>query len=287
LHNSGISIKPFRPLLIALPILLVVLSLLLAPGAVQAKAVDFDPELALKLSRDAIDRPIESLTLRNRKGRLLKLDELSKGKPYILSLIYTSCYHTCSVATRSLAEIVEKANDTFGKDSFNVVTVGFDTRVDKPRAMANFARKQDLEDESNWFFLSTTKATIEKLIKNVGFTYMPSPKGFDHLVQATVVDAKGVIYRQVYGETISTPLLLEPLKELILGQPPATETISENIVRRVRLFCTSYDPTQDAYRFDFSIFINMFIGGTIILAGIVSVIREIRKAKKSSNNKGY
>jgi protein SCO1 len=264
-----------------LTIIIALLSLVL-PKEIQAKAVAFDPDEALRLSRAAIDRPMESYTLRNRIGRLVTLEDVTQGKPYILSLVYTSCYHTCSVATRSLAEVVEKANDTFGKDSFNIITIGFDTRFDKPRSMASFAKQQDLEDEANWFFLSSTPATIQKLVKNVGFTYQPSPRGYDHLIQATVVNADGVIYRQVYGETISTPLLLEPLKELILGQPPATETITENIVRRVRLFCTSYDPTQDAYRFDFSIFINMFIGGTIILTGCFLVFKEIRKAKKLS-----
>ncbi|MBF0455846.1 MAG: SCO family protein [Magnetococcales bacterium] len=249
-------------------------------GTLQAKAVDFDPEQALQLSRDAMDRPMAEYTLRNRLGRQINLTELTKGKPYILSLIYTSCYHTCSVATRSLAEVVKKAQDTYGIDSFKIITIGFDTRFDKPRAMASFARQQDLEDHPNWFFFSGTKATVGQIITNVGFTYMPSPRGFDHLVQATVVDAKGVIYRQVYGETISTPLLLEPLKELILGQPPGPETVVENLVRRVKLFCTSYDPTQDAYRFDFSIFINMFIGGTIILTGIVLVYKELKKSKK-------
>ncbi|MBF0194134.1 MAG: SCO family protein, partial [Magnetococcales bacterium] len=144
----------------------------------------------------------------------------------------------------------------------------------------SFFRQQDLENDANWYFLSGTKEMVERLIKNVGFTYMPSPRGFDHLVQATVVEANGTIYRQVYGETIPTPLLLEPLKELILGQPPAVETVVDSVIRRVRLFCTSYDPTQDAYRFDFSLFIGMFIGGTIIITGFYTVFKEIRKNKK-------
>lgn len=279
-NTSGRSF--FSPILQPLlKFFLAALVFVAVPGSLGA-AVNFDQDQALSLSRAAIDRPMEQYTLRNRMGRQIKLEELNKDKPYILSLVYTSCYHTCSVATRSLAEVVAKAADTFGDDSFNVVTVGFDTRFDKPRTMASFARQQDLEDVANWYFFSADKATIQRLIKNVGFTYMPSPRGYDHVVQATVVDAKGIIYRQVYGETISTPLLLEPLKELILGQPPAKETVVENVVRRVRLFCTSYDPTQDAYRFDISIFINMFIGGTIILVGIYSVVKEIRKAKKLS-----
>ncbi|MBF0445381.1 MAG: SCO family protein [Magnetococcales bacterium] len=272
---KSVFIQPLLALLVASLFLLI-------PKDIQAKTVAFDPDEALQLSRDAIGRQIDSYTFRNRAGRQLKLLDITKEKPYILSLVYTSCYHTCSVATRSLADIVEKARDTYGSDSFNVVTIGFDTRFDKPRTMNSFAKQQDLENEANWYFLSGTKKTVEKLIKNVGFTYLPSPRGFDHLVQATVVAADGKIYRQVYGETIPTPLLLEPLKELILGQPPAAETLVENVIRKVRFFCTSYDPTQDAYRFDFSLFIGMFIGGTIILTGFYTVFIEIRKNKRLS-----
>ncbi|MBF0383200.1 MAG: SCO family protein [Magnetococcales bacterium] len=275
MSNTPVFIKPLLALL-------VITIFLLAVQDAKAKRADFNPDEALQLSRDAIGRPMAAYTFRNRAGRQLQLAELSKDKPYILSLIYTSCYHTCSVATRSLAEIVEKARDTYGSDSFNVVSIGFDTRFDKPRTMASFARQQDLEDDKNWYFLSGSKETVEKLIKNVGFSYMLSPRGFDHVVQATVVDKNGTIYRQVYGETIHTPLLLEPLKELILGQPAAQESVVDNVIRRVKLFCTSYDPTQDAYRFDFSIFIGMFIGGMIILTGVYTVYKEIRKNKKLS-----
>jgi protein SCO1 len=260
-------------------LLLAIFCILLPLNPLHAQTASFDTDQALKISQDAIGQSVGDYALRNRMGRLIKLEELTAGKPYVLSMVYTSCYHICSIATRSLADIIEKATDTFGADSFNVVTIGFDSRFDKPRTMAAFAKQQDLEDVSNWYFLSTTPSTIQQLIKNVGFTYILSPRGYDHVIQATVVDAKREIYRQVYGETISTPLLLEPLKELILGQPPAVESLTENIVRRVRLFCTSYDPTQDAYRFDFSIFINMFIGGTIILTGFVLVYKEKKKSK--------
>ena len=59
-----------------------------------------------------------------------------------------------------------------------------------------------------------------RLANNLGFLYFASAKGFDHLMQTTVVDANGKIYRQVYGMTFDTPLLVEPLKELVLGERP-------------------------------------------------------------------
>jgi protein SCO1 len=261
------------------------LSMLFAgAGELSAKASDkrllaFDADEALRLSRAAQDHPLEEYNLRDRKGHPLKLSAL-KGKPFVLSLIYTSCYHTCSVATISLAEAVEKGREALGEDSFKVVTVGFDTQTDNPTAMATFARQRGLDDDENWLFLSGDRKTINRLMKNIGFIANPSPRGFDHIVQATVVDGKGIIHRQVYGEEVNIPLLVEPLKDLVLGRPRSKETTVENIVRRVRFFCTTYDPALGGYRFDYSIFVGMFIGALIIFTASYQLFKEIRYAKK-------
>ncbi|MBF0340172.1 MAG: SCO family protein [Magnetococcales bacterium] len=234
----------------------------------------FDPQLALEASQAAIGRTLENYTLINAAGESVELSGFL-GKPLVISMIYTSCYHTCSLSTRFLASVLDKARDIFGSQSFHVVTIGFDTRFDTPKAMATFARQQGVENQPNWTLLSGSPETITRLSHQLGFLFAPSPKGFDHLVQATVVDAKGVIYRQVYGESFQTQLLTEPLRSLILGTPPTdNETPVEELVRRVRFFCTTYDPTTDAYRFDYSLFIGMFCGGSVILITIFLLLRE-------------
>ena len=76
-----------------------------------------------------------------------------------------------------------------------------------------------------------------------------------------------------------TPLLVEPLKELVFGTP-ATPTLLTSLSNKIRLFCTVYDPASGRYRFDYSIFVGLFIGASSI--GIVSflLIREWRRARK-------
>jgi protein SCO1/2 len=55
----------------------------------------------------------------------------------------------------------------------------------------------------------------------------------------------------------------------------------EGIVNRVRLFCTLYDPRDDRYYFDYSIFIGLTIGvlclggvGTVLVRNIWRLWRE-------------
>ncbi|VAX08369.1 hypothetical protein MNBD_GAMMA26-551 [hydrothermal vent metagenome] len=236
---------------------------------------EFKHKAALKASQAAIGTKLSNHRFMTSNGSVLFMEEL-RGKPLLISLIYTSCYHTCPMITRNLAEVVEKARDALGEESFNIALIGFDTNTDTPGAMRYFGRQQGVNGEG-WKLLSTDKATIDSLTKELGFIYYPSSRGFDHLVQATVVDEHGEIYRQVYGEVINTPQLIEPLKELVFGRPVAGQSLLTDIVNRVKLFCTIYDPNRDAYIFDYSLFLQALIGLSILIPGFVFVVRAWRR----------
>jgi protein SCO1/2 len=236
----------------------------------------FDEKTALATSQAAIGRTLENVTLRDTTGKAVKLADY-RGKPLVISLIYTSCHHICPTTTRHLARVVREARAALGDDSFHVVTIGFDVANDNPEAMRVFAKQQGVSGPG-WDFLSADAATIAPLTKNLGFQYFASPKGFDHLMQATIVDATGRISHQVYGMTFEMPMMIEPLKQLVLGEKP-DQPLLDGIWNKVKLFCTTYDPTNDRYRFDYSLFLGMLIGALIIAAGIVFLVRGLRQRR--------
>ncbi len=237
----------------------------------------FQHKRALQESQDAIGNKLSNFRLTDSSGKGIKLQDFH-GKPLVLSLVYTSCYHICPMTTRHLSSVVEKARETLGKDNFSVAILGFDSQFDSPQAMQQFAKKQGI-DNADWYLLSADDKTIKALTKELGFVFFTSPNGFDHVVQVSVIDAEGVIYRQVYGETFNTPLLVEPLKDLILGRPQPNQTLFSELLNKVRFFCTNYDPASDSYHFDYSLFIGMFIGAVIILLIISFLRREYRRSK--------
>jgi protein SCO1/2 len=192
-----------------------------------------------------------------------------RGSPLVVSLIYTGCADICPVVSETLADAVEVAREALGEDSFRVVTVGFDARHDTPERMRAFARSHGL-DLASWEFLSTDGDTVDRLAEDLGFIFFPSPKGFDHMSQTTVIDAEGRVYRQIYGASFETPHLVEPLKELVFGRRIDMRSWT-GIVNRVRLFCTIYDPASGRYRFDYSIFISMVMG-SLTLGAIAFVL---------------
>ena len=64
---------------------------------------------------------------------------------------------------------------------------------------------------------------------------------------------------ELCARDFDTPILVEPLKQLVFkGQ--AETNLFDTLANQVKLFCTVYDPALDKYRFDYSLFIGMFIG---------------------------
>ena len=238
----------------------------------------FDYDTALKISQGALDNLVGNYAFTNADGEQLTMNDL-RGKPLVLSMIYTSCYQICPMTTRHLSKVVEKARDALGDDSFSVAIIGFDTQFDTPEAMQYFANKQGISDK-NWNLLSISKENLDALSKDIGFLYFPSSNGFDHLIQATIIDADGMVYRQVYGQVFDTPLLVDPLIELVLGRPQPAQSFISSLSSKIKLFCTTYDPVRDGYYFDYSLFLGILIGGSIIAYTVVVLVRERRKGKK-------
>jgi protein SCO1/2 len=118
---------------------------------------------------------------------------------------------------------------------------------------------------------------MQGLGTDVGFSYFSSPKGYDHMIQATVLDSEGKVYRQIYGMAPDAPALVEPLKELLYGKQ-VDATLIDGMFNNIKLFCTVYDPTTGMYRFDFSIFISLAIGLVTLGGTAWFIIRAWRKS---------
>ncbi len=242
----------------------------------------YDPEAAMQLSQAAIGRTIGNYEFVDRRGQTVFLRDDHAGKPLVISLIFTSCHHVCPRTTQHLAEAVDVAREALGEQSFDVVTIGFDVANDTPQAMAAFARRQGV-DAPGWRFLSATPETIEKISNDLGFRFFPTPRGFDHLNQSSIVDRDGRVYAQVYGVTFEMPWFVEPMKELVLNRPSSSGHLVASIIDKVNLFCTVYDPTTGRYRYDYSLIMQTVLGGLILVAALFWYFREMILARRARN----
>jgi protein SCO1/2 len=220
------AVRPARSFRCRLAALVAVIAVFLAalPGLLpaahaQEKETEKDWRAVLAVSQAAMGREIGDFRFTDSKGREVAFSEF-RGRPLLVSFVYTGCFQACPVATKFLMEAVETARKALGDDRFSVVSIGFNQPFDNPVAMASFARQNGIDDP-RWFFLTPRAGEVEALAARFGFVYEATPKGFDHVTQVSVVDPKGVIYRQVYGENFDLPMLVQPLRNSSPARPPS------------------------------------------------------------------
>jgi protein SCO1 len=240
-----------------------------------------DEREALRAGEAAIGRTVPDLVLQDREGRPVRLADY-RGKPLLVSFIYTGCFQVCPTQTRALHEAVKGLDTMLGEHQFNVVSIGFNQPFDSPDAMRSFARQHRI-DHANWEFLSPPRERVDGLMQAFGFSAVATPAGFDHVLGVTVVAPDGRIHAQVYGDRLRADQLGAPLRQLILNAPPADASTLSTLVERVRILCTVYDPDIGQYRYDYKLIFEL-IGGalfffSVLIYGLLEW-RDQRRARK-------
>lgn len=252
---------------------------LLALGWQQSSiaAARLDAETVIERSEAAIGNRVGDHVLTDSRGRPLPLASF-RGKPLVVSLVYTSCASVCPPTTQHVRDMVSRARRALGEDAFAVLTLGFDARNDTPARLAAFAKVQGIE-MGGWHLASADAATIDAVLADLGFSYAAAAGGFEHITQTTILDADGRVYRHVYGENFPEQVFIEPLKELVLGTTMRALTL-DGLVNRLRFICTVYNPSSGAYEFDYAIAFGIVIGGFSLLGMGVVVFRLWRNNRR-------
>lgn len=121
-----------------------------------------------------------------------------KGKPVILSPIYTHCTSACPIITESLKKTVKLFGEP-GKD-FYVLSLTFDPK-DKPSDLKKFKKEHDLPPD--WkVVLVKDKNQLFELLDAVDFRFATLPnREFVHPNLVVFLDEDLVIRKYMYGVT--------------------------------------------------------------------------------------
>jgi protein SCO1/2 len=257
--------------------LAVALALLCAAGPGAAADATLDRDYALKKSQAAVGNRPANYAFTAADGNRVELAAF-RGKPLVVSFVYTGCFQVCPASTQFLKLAAGQAEVALGKERFALATIGFNLPFDSPAAMRDFARRQGV-GAANWSFLTPEAAQLDALLAEFGFSHVATPSGFDHVLQATILDAEGRIVKQVYGESFGLDAFVEPLKALAAGTPLPVNDLG-SIIEKVRLLCTVYDPVSGVYRLDYALFVQMLGGLLVIVATALFLLHDRRRAQR-------
>ncbi len=256
---------------------LVVTLFVTAAVAAKPQTGRLEPESAIARSEQAIGRTLDDYVLTDSNGVRLSLASY-RGKPLVISLVYTSCSSICPPTTQHLIAAVNEARRIIGQERFEVLTVGFDARHDTPVRMAQFATTQAVKFP-NWRLASGDAGTLEALLRDLGFSYVTAAGGFDHVAQTTIVDKDGRISRQVYGDDFPIQMFIEPLKDVVYGK--ASSASLSSLIDRIRFICTAYDPGAGRYRIDYGLIFGSVIAACSLLVFGGVLLREWRRSARA------
>lgn len=257
--------------------------LALASASPAFSGADEEGEAAFNKSQGAIGGQLPDIQLTATDGRRFRLGDL-RGKPLVVALIYTSCASICPTLIETLAPALAAAREALGNESFNALTIGFDTRNDTPVRLKSFATTHGV-DLGRWTFAAADAASLDDLARATGFGIYSRAGGFDHISQVSIIDAEGRLYQQVYGNTFEPPLLVEPLKNLVFHRDEPLQSWRQ-LINRVKFYCTVFDPASGRYYFNYSLFISIAIGLTSLGMVLVIFVREWRKMRNGSAEAG-
>ena len=227
------------------------------------------------------DRVPDDGRLIDSEGQPFRLaDELHRGKPVVLALVYYRCPQLCSLVLSSLTRALRGSGMKLGQD-FRAVVVSIDPS-ETPREAAESKRghMQALgvsPTTADWRFATTTEPVIQALAKATGFTYRydaPS-KQFAHPAVTFVLSEDGRLSRYLYG-------IEYPAQDMKLALVEAGKGKVGTAFDRVLLTCFKYDPAKRSYGPYVLAFIR--IGALLVFAALVVLLtvlwRQDLKLKK-------
>jgi protein SCO1/2 len=237
-----------------------------APQAL--RDIGFDQNLGAQLPLD--------LVFRDERGADVRLGDLFRGRPVVLSIVYYECPMLCTLVLNGLVSALKPVNLVPGRD-YDVIAVSFDPR--ETAALAAAKKKVYLErfgkatPETAWSFLTGDPASIDGLTKAVGFRYAWDEKTnqFAHPSGVVVATPDGRIARYLFGVEYVP-------KDMRLALVEASEGKVGGFADQILLFCYKYDPTRGRYS---AAVINLVrAGAALTIVSLMTFIGVSRRREK-------
>ncbi len=136
-----------------------------------------------------------------------------EGKVVIMTMVYTSCQHTCPIITSKVKKLQRSLPRKLRKKVL-IAMVSFDPENDTPAALGKYKKSRKFSDQ--WIFLTGKDKGIRELAAVLGVSFKKGESGgFSHSNIISVLNKKGEVVDQVTSLDESTKGLTLKIKSLL------------------------------------------------------------------------
>lgn len=138
-----------------------------------------------------------------------------KGRPVVLSMVYTRCKASCPLTIAKMKELESLA----GKGDYIFVMASFDPKNDTAEALKKYLAERKL-DPAHWQMLSpTADRDVRELAAATGFVYSRDEQGeYSHSNIVVLLDREGVVRSKLDRLGADSEEFVKKLKELSRGR---------------------------------------------------------------------
>ena len=211
------------------------LALLLTLSAGPAAAQALDPRRAPPDEERLLYTIVPDIQLTTSIGTQVTLSEASRGRPLLLTFVFTRCAGVCSPFMRSW----RSAEWNVGRPAaYSRLVLSFDPR-DTPADMEMFAHHLDMESGEDWTFAIAAPGEVSRLADATGFWYEwdRNLNQFDHPAMLVGIRS-GRLVRLLVGGSVTSARLDEMVREVSGVFVP-----SYPLPSRARFRCVQFDGT--------------------------------------------
>jgi protein SCO1 len=167
-------------------------------------------EVTQAIRKDGGGEKAPDFTLVTQDGKVFTLGKDGKGRPLLLTFIFTSCPGACPYVVEECLQAARAAGKGRpAKDRPLVVALSFDPGVDTPKRLREYMREGRMSP-SEIVFLTGGKDAVEKAVRDWEVNVGRDEKGdVFHTFQTAVVDREGTILARYYGAGIDVKRLAE------------------------------------------------------------------------------
>lgn len=134
-----------------------------------------------------------SSSWKDQRGNDFKWSDV-KGQVALVSMVYTSCEHTCPMILSELSGLVKGLPESVQK-KVQVLVISFDPERDTVERLAKVAVERKLD--AQWRLLRGTKDDVDELAAVLNFRFKKLENGdFSHSNTISILDQKGRLIHQ-------------------------------------------------------------------------------------------